>query len=284
MVDLVEETSTHEEYARKQFLLNANGKVTDVKEEHVKNEYDIMQRLRHAEHIAEVLFWIKEEFMCSIYMKPVADYDLRSFLEQCIMNEYPQSTLAHITPWFGCLLDALAYAHRKDIWHQDIKPNNILIKDNQVYLTDFGLAQDRTLKGTSKTSSDAIYGTQIYRAPEIKSGLKRGLMTDVFALGCVFSEMLTVRSRKSLTEYRGYRKVKVDGEDTIDFRANLPKVEQWLVQLQQDGSSDSRTLVYQICGMLQVDANDRTGAQEGAKFLRTQKHGSKFFCSSCISR
>ena len=279
-VTIVEEISTRELYARKQFFLNVKRHTNAMRVEDVKHEYNVMKRLWHAQHVAKVLLWSKDdEATCSIYMQPVADCDLRYFLEQCVEEDYPEATLKQITPWFGCLLDTLSYAHGLKIVHQDIKPNNILVKDQQVYLADFGLAKDFSFRSTSKTSSNLVCGTPVYRAPEVRPGTPRGPLADVFALGCVFSEMLTVRSRRSLDDYQEYREA-IDNEGGMyAFRANLPKVNEWLKQFNQNGDSDSETLVWQIGLMLKEDASRRSGAQDGRDFLKSQKHSPTFFCS-----
>jgi serine/threonine protein kinase len=100
-----------------------------------------MQKLRH-HHIASVQFHVFEHDTYSIIMLPVAECDLHHFLRRCIDAKFPRTELAHLTPWFGCLVGALAFAHSKHIKHEDIKPSNVLIKDHQPYLTDFGCAKD----------------------------------------------------------------------------------------------------------------------------------------------
>ena len=137
-IDKVRELSTGASYARKHIFFN-NSKRSDVIANKVENEVAIIQKLRHL-HIATVLFYLKEEKGYSIFMLPVADYDLRKFLSLCTEQDYPPTLTTQIYHWFGCLLDAIVYAHKLNIAHYDIKPSNILIKNNQTYLSDFGLA------------------------------------------------------------------------------------------------------------------------------------------------
>lgn len=114
-----------------------------------------MQKLRH-QHIATVLFYLKEEDAFSTYMLPITDYDLLQFLYSCTRDDYPASRTKRIYPWFGCLLDALAYAHKLKIKHQDIKPSNILIKNNQPYICDYGLAKDFAEQNASSSHSHKV--------------------------------------------------------------------------------------------------------------------------------
>ncbi len=86
---------------------------------------------------------------------------------------------------------ALQYAHEKNVLHRDIKPSNVLItKDNQVYLTDFGLA--RMAQSSDKTlTTDMMIGTPQYISPE-QALAKQDLdtRTDIYSLGVVIYELL----------------------------------------------------------------------------------------------
>ena len=81
----------------------------------------------------------------------------------------------------------LAYAHERNIFHRDVKPENILIfEDGRAALSDFGAS--RFAKGAERTVTEA--GTLGYMAPEQAYG--RGRFTsDVFSLGLIAYEILT---------------------------------------------------------------------------------------------
>ncbi|QDU97917.1 protein kinase domain-containing protein [Lignipirellula cremea] len=90
----------------------------------------------------------------------------------------------------GQTADALAYAHRAGVVHQDIKPSNIMIgRDGVVKLMDFGLA--RPLADPHEANYDAIVGTPRYMAPEQSHCGPITPQTDYFSLGCVAYEMMT---------------------------------------------------------------------------------------------
>eukprot|EP01147_Barroeca_monosierra_P009263 gene9263-10372_t len=88
------------------------------------------------------------------------------------------------------MLKALEYCHANNIVHRDVKPENILIsKEGIVKLCDFGFA--RTLGGPGAIYTEYV-ATRWYRAPELLVGdTQYGSKVDVWALGCVFAEMLT---------------------------------------------------------------------------------------------
>ena len=130
-------------------------------EKDVLNEVSIMQKLRH-HHIASVQFHVFELDTYSIIMLPVAECDLRRFLRRCADAQFPRIELTHLTPWFGCLIGGLAFVHSKHIKHEDIKPSNILIKDHQPYLADFGCAKDFSGLNSSTSLDTLTFGTLVY--------------------------------------------------------------------------------------------------------------------------
>ena len=266
-VDEVQELSTGASYARKHVHMDNTKPPEDLAKE-VKNEVACMHKLHHL-HIATILFYTKDEDAYSIFMLPVADHDLSVFLGLCTQQEYPSALTKQIYPWFGCLLSALTYAHKFDIKHRDIKPGNILIKNNKVYLSDFGLAKDFEEVGTSKSEGVKVHGTPVYRAPEAESGLKRGTKADVFSLGCVYSEMFTVVRGRSLEEYRAVR----SDAGSTQFRARLPVVQIWLKSLETDKLSSNKLnerLIDQILCMIDETVEKRPTAEKAFHYLKPE--------------
>lgn len=266
-VDEVRELTTGASYARKHIHIN-EGRPEETVAKDVKNEVACMHKLRHL-HIATVLFYVKEEKAYSIFMLPVANCNLSDFMTSCRRKGYPDEQTQLIYPWFGCLLDALAYAHKLKIWHRDIKPSNILIHNDQPLLCDFGLAKDYAGLDNSASNGPKPTGTWAYRAPEVRAGQDRHPRADVFSLGCVYSEMITVCCGKSVDDYRQER------EDTGSsaFRDCLPTVESWLERL--DKTKLSVDVIDEIRGMIRSDPEKRHTAENALKHLKCVR---AFFC------
>ena len=86
--------------------------------------------------------------------------------------------------------DALAAAHRAGIVHRDIKPGNILISDSgRTRVFDFGIARVDGLATLTQVST--VIGTPAYVSPEQAAGGEAGPQSDLYAVGCVLTEMLT---------------------------------------------------------------------------------------------
>ena len=154
----------------------------------ILKEFEIGYSLNHR-NICEYYAFINDaELGNCIEMEWVDGCDLESFLS----SEKRDRTVCDKIVSEIC--SALQYMHAKQVLHRDLKPSNILItfSGNNVKLIDFGL---------SDTDSSSILknpaGTAMYAAPEVRSGGKASITSDLYSLGMVLS----------LFHFRKYSKV-----------------------------------------------------------------------------
>ena len=100
----------------------------------------------------------------------------------------PRAALDLVTP----VLQALAAAHRAGLIHRDVKPENVILRedDGTVKVADFGLAR-AVSSHTTTSQTGVLLGTVAYLSPE---QVERGIAdarSDVYAAGLILFEMLT---------------------------------------------------------------------------------------------
>jgi serine/threonine-protein kinase len=91
------------------------------------------------------------------------------------------------------IADGLEYAHNGGIIHRDIKPANVRILENgSIKIMDFGIAKSLQSE-SSLTQTGITLGTSAYLAPEQIRGEPVDRRTDIFSLGILAYELLTLR-------------------------------------------------------------------------------------------
>ncbi|MFC1834591.1 protein kinase [Thermodesulfobacteriota bacterium] len=147
-----------------------------------QNEAKVIAQLNHEnivkvfdiEHVYRTIFIIME-FLEGTTVKGVLRTELR----------IPFSRIIRV---LGQVSQGLHYAHEQGIVHQDVKPSNLFImEDDQVKIVDFGLASP------IGCCSDEFPGTPYYMAPEQIEGEQVDPRTDIYSLGITAFEMVTGR-------------------------------------------------------------------------------------------
>jgi serine/threonine protein kinase len=124
-------------------------------------------------------------------MQLVVGHDLRTIIVTARKHPVPTKRILPLleTIQYICqILDALGYAHEEGVFHQDIKPANILVDDRfkRPLVADFGIA--RTL-WAEYSSTQMVVGTPLYMSPEQAACSEVDGRTDIYSVGVILMEM-----------------------------------------------------------------------------------------------
>jgi serine/threonine protein kinase len=196
VVDEVISSSSKETYARKTIRSRQASYNTTSYISQLRNELRILKKLNHP-HLIKLVGYYTTHTSFYIIMSPVADVNLADYIHQYVATSSSQRNF--FLRWMSCLASAVEYLHDEKIQHRDIKPQNILVKGQEVYLTDLGNA--KLLLDHDDVSAGKMVITPMYCAPETMSDGLQDCKADIFSLGCVFTEMYSRYFGHSIQEF-----------------------------------------------------------------------------------
>lgn len=136
-------------------------------------------------HVIRLVDWFEhKKHLCLVF--ELMQRDLRETLQ--IFGQKIGISLEAVRSYAMQIFIALSHLHKQQIVHADLKPDNILVRDNKhLKICDFGTAfleQDR------ESASDYMQ-SRFYRAPEVILGCVIGCAVDMWSIGCTLFELYT---------------------------------------------------------------------------------------------
>ncbi|XP_034774232.2 calcium/calmodulin-dependent protein kinase type 1-like [Acipenser ruthenus] len=175
---------------------------SNIKQKNIDREIQIYQKLNHL-NIVKLLFdpW-KEDGTWNFPLEFIDGEDLEKVLFKQRESRIKLSRSAKVTIING-MCQGLSFLHDKNIVHQDLKPDNIMIEYGtfRPVLVDFGVAKITSSTGFSTATNN---GNRAYAAPEVCQGSDRNKSTDIWAMGKIIAELLlgsTVETEKCGCRY-----------------------------------------------------------------------------------
>ncbi len=184
------------------FLLNSKLDNTNSRAR-FQREAKILSHVAHPNIVVFYRFGMHLEQVPSMAMEHVEGSSLSSLIYESGRLSVERSLHIAIQ-----ICEALEAAHKRGILHRDLKPSNVMLTPSddsldRVKLLDFGLARPMTsaedicqtrrppLGPQQLTQTGFLVGTVSYMSPEQCKGKELDARSDVYALGCLFHELLT---------------------------------------------------------------------------------------------
>jgi cyclin-dependent kinase 8/11 len=221
------------EFAIKKFKPDKEGEqvaYTGISQSAIR-EMALCSELSHVNVIRLIEIILEDK--CIYMVFEYAEHDLLQIIHhhtQQPRHPIPPTTVKSI---MFQLLNGCQYLHSNWVMHRDLKPANIMVTSaGEVRIGDLGLARLFSKPLHSLFSGDKVVVTIWYRAPELLLGSRHYTPAiDMWAVGCIFAELLSLRPI-----FKG-EEAKMDSKKTVPFQRNqmqkivdimgVPSKERW---------------------------------------------------------
>ena len=188
--DIQQETKTEDKDGKAKLSSNIYKKMVDA----LQHEMNLLKELHH-ENIVTYFGSSQEGQNFNIFLEYVPGGSVSSMLKN--YGPFEESLITNFTRQ---ILIGVAYLHKKNIIHRDIKGANILIDiKGGVKITDFGISKklspfNKTKSNKSNTNNNkriSLQGSVYWMAPEVVKQIATTEKVDIWSTGCVVVEMFT---------------------------------------------------------------------------------------------
>jgi serine/threonine protein kinase len=262
-VEKVASVASNKIYARKTIHRSQLNFEDRVDAETLNEELEILKSLRHSHLVRLIDIYTSGDYFY-LFMSPVADGNLASFFharQNGQLSQDPAKQKYLLLEWMSCLQSAVAYLHSQNVVHEDLMPENILVKENTIFLTNVKdlkqFANQEIIEAREGNSRS------MYCAPET---VVYGIINDksnTFSMGCIFLEMLTLHFDKGLLDFQQFRTPEaVD----VPYYATLDRINHWIElltdKLPLHSASIYVMLLMAVNAMLIESSSKRPGIRE----------------------
>ena len=189
--------------AGKAFLVtgDADGKRYVAKQQECLGDQYNAARASYALQEARMLFLLQHPNVCAFvdfYPKSSAFFIVMEFCEQGDLGRHIAGAIKRgnvkfdaqrVFTWWYQILDAMEFCHAHSVLHRDLKPKNIFIDGRlNAKVGDFGV-----VSLISSPPATERVGTTTYHSPEVRSGLRYSTKSDIWAIGVIMWETMSLR-------------------------------------------------------------------------------------------
>jgi casein kinase II subunit alpha len=249
-----------------------------VDEKKIDREIRILRDMRGARHVTQLLDVVRDPDTKSTIL--ILDWAENVKIQSIITK----LTKRDIAIYMYGVLDALEFAHSRDIMHRDVKPGNIMfdLKKKDVHLIDWGLAE-YYVPGKDYPTRVA---TRHYKGPELLMGYSSyDCSLDMWSLGCTFASLLFRRvpffrghdsddqivklseifGCRVILDYAEKYSLQMSSKVTSQIQANVGK-RSWRAWVQRDNAhlatDDALDLLDRL---LRIDHEERISARDAMR-------------------
>jgi serine/threonine protein kinase len=149
----------------------------------IKREFDILSQLQHP-HVVTFHGFFRTPWLKSVasFVLELCDTDLFELMHKQPLKRFEEIQASR---YLYQLTEGVKYCHSREVIHRDLKLENLLLKNGVLKLCDFGLSTK-----FSGPFRRGIYGTCLYRAPEMVQRLSYDKRIDIWSCGIILFEMI----------------------------------------------------------------------------------------------